>query len=268
MPKLNVNGCNIYYEVRGNENSNDVVVFLNGVMATFNSWGFQIPVFEKGFKILLHDFRGQLLSDKPKGPYSFKMHADDLKALLDHVGIKKAHIIGTSYGGEVGIKFAIEYPEMVKSLAIIDSVSEVDDLLRMFALQWRQLAVDKDPIKFYYGMLPSIYGNTFIKNNRKFLETRGEGLKNVDPSYFDGQVALYDTFLTLNLTPELHKIKAPTIVVVGEDDILKRRKLSDIIVNNIPKCEYVIIPDCGHVTIFEKPDTLNSILLGFVTKNL
>jgi len=267
MPKLNINGVNIYYEVKGKEDG-ESVVFLNGVMASTNSWAFQVPVFEKEFKVVLHDFRGQLLSDKPKGPYTFKTHADDLKALLDHLGIEKAHIIGTSYGGEVGMRFAIDYPDMVKTLSIIDSVSEVDELLKMFVIQWKMLAQTKNPELFYYGMLPSIYGNTFIEKNKAILEQRAKGLASVGPSYFDGQVALYDTFLNLNITDELKKIKAPTIVVVGNEDFLKRKKFSDIIAKNIPNCEYVIIPDCGHVTIFEKPNTLNTILLGFVMKNL
>ncbi|MGC8015913.1 alpha/beta fold hydrolase, partial [Salmonella enterica] len=84
------------------------------------------------YKILLHDFKGQLKSEKPKGPYSFKEHAYESKLLMDELDIKKVHIIGTSYGGEVALRFAIDYPQYVKSISIIDSVSELDETLKYF----------------------------------------------------------------------------------------------------------------------------------------
>ena len=74
----------------------------------------------------------------------------------------------------------------------------------------------------------------------------------VDPSYFKGQRILYETFKNdVNMTEEIVKIKTPTLVIVGEDDLLKRVKFSEIITNTIPNTEYFVIPDCGHVAIFE-----------------
>lgn len=264
-----LNGIHIYYELKGNPEAAETVVFLNGVMASTNSWAFQVPVFEKaGFQVLLHDFRGQLLSDKPKGPYTFHQHAEDLKALLKELKIEKAHIIGTSYGGEVGMRFAVDFPQYVKTLAVIDSVSELDEILRIFSKVWKSLALQKDPEAFFWGIVPSIYGNTFLEKNREVLKKRAEALKQVDPSYFEGQAELYETFLLdVNMTGDLKNISCPTLVVCGQEDILKPVRFSKIIAEHIPNSEFAIIPDCGHVTIFEKPGVLNSMLLGFVLKH-
>lgn len=270
MSIFETNSLKLYYELKGDLNGEHVIVFLNGVMASTNSWDFQVPVFEKlGFKILLHDFRGQLMSDKPEGTYSFETHAKDTIALLDHLGIKKAHIIGTSYGGEVAMRLAIDYPERTQTLSIIDSVSQLDESLNWFIESWIDLAKGYDGQAFFRGIVPTIYHNTYIQNNKAMLEKRSERMRDIQNSYFDGQISLYKTFLEdVKMTEELDQINCPTLVVCGENDILKPVKFSKIISDTIKGSEFAIIPDCGHVTIFEKPDVLNSILLGFVVKHI
>jgi 3-oxoadipate enol-lactonase len=266
---MTVNGVNIYYELAGKKDAKETVAFFNGVMASTNSWTSQRKLFEKfGFKILLHDFKGQLLSEKPAGPYSFSQHALEAKLLMKELGIERVHIIGTSYGGEVALKFAIDYPEMVNSISVIDSVSEIDEVLKLFVRGWREAAGQRDAKKFFWSMVPTIYHSSFISENKKMLEERARVLEKVPEDYYEGQIALYDTFVSdVHMTDDLRKIKAPALVVCGEDDILKPRKFSKIIADAITRSEFAVIPDCGHVTIFEKPEVLNSLLLGFVIKN-
>jgi 3-oxoadipate enol-lactonase len=270
MSYESVNGINLYYELKGNLEGKETVVFLNGVMASTSSWAFQVPLFEKmGFKILLHDFRGQLKSDKPKGPYTFQQHAEDTKALMHKLGIEKAHFIGTSYGGEVAMRLAIDYDDTVKSIAVIDSVSELDEVLKHFVKSWTYLAQQQEGEKFFYGMMPTIYHSSFIKDNFDMLRQRAEAMNNFPKDYFQGQIYLYETFeKDVYMTDELYKIQCPALIVCGEEDILKPVKFSKIIANNIKNSEFVVIPQCAHVTIFEKPQVLNSLLLGFIMKNI
>jgi 3-oxoadipate enol-lactonase len=269
MAYMTVNGVKLYYELAGDERSQEVVAFFNGVMASTSSWVFQRKVFEKaGFKILLHDFKGQLLSEKPSGPYTFAQHADEARLLIKELGIDKVHIVGTSYGGEVAMRFAIDFPERVSSISLIDSVSELDEVLRLFVRGWKAAAGERDATRFFWEMVPTIYHNSFIERNMKMLQDRAKALEKAPADYFDGQIALYETFESdVYMTDELHKIQTPTLVVCGEDDILKPRKFSKIIADRIDGAEFAIIPDCGHVTIFEKPDVLNSLLLGFIMKH-
>lgn len=267
MAQFNHDGIKLYYEVKGNQEGKETVVFLNGVMASTNSWSYQVPVFEKmGYKIILHDFRGQMRSDKPEGPYSFKTHAEDTIALLNFLEVKSAHLIGTSYGGEVGMQIAIVSPNLVKSLSVVNSVSELDEKLRVMVKGWRYLA-QGDPYEYFMGIAPTVYGKSYMENNKEFLIERAKGMHKLPKDFFMGQVYLYDTFDQLNMTNEIDKISCPTLVVCGEEDILKERKFSKIIADHIKGSEYAIIPDCGHVTIWEKPNILNSLLLGFVVKN-
>jgi 3-oxoadipate enol-lactonase len=269
MSYFEVKDIKLFYEVKGNPDGKETIAFFNGVMASASSWAYQIPVFEKlGYRIILHDFKGQTMSDKPEGEYTFKQHAEEAKALFDYLGVKKLHIIGTSYGGEVAMRFAIDYPNDTKSISIIDSVSELDETLKLFVGGWKTLASMDDPEGFFWGMAPSIYSNSFIKANKEFLQSRAAALKNIPRDYFKGQISLYNTFEhDLHMTDELSEIKCPALVIVGEEDILKPYKFSKLLAEHIPNSEFAVIPGCGHVAIFEKPNVLNTLLLGFIIKN-
>jgi 3-oxoadipate enol-lactonase len=121
---MKINGNELFVEDLGLKN-NETIVFLNGVMTTTSSWYELSDWFVKnGYRVILHDFKGQLKSEKPDGPYTFTEHAEDTIEILRNLGIKKAHFIGTSYGGEVALKIGILFPEFVQTLSVIDSVSD------------------------------------------------------------------------------------------------------------------------------------------------
>ncbi|MCR4672076.1 MAG: alpha/beta hydrolase [Lachnospiraceae bacterium] len=270
MAIFSVNGADLFYEVHGDPNGKNTVAFLNGVMASTSSWYLLEPVFRKaGFRIVLHDFKGQLKSSKPEGPYTFAEHCEEFKALLDHLGVEKVHLVGTSYGGEVAMKMAILYPELVGSISLIDSVSELDPVCKGFVTGWKVLCDTHDGETFFWGMAPSIYGPKFIENNQEMLAQRAKAIKNDPDGYLEGQKTLYDTFANdVYMTDELCRIQCPALILVGNDDILKPYKFSKIIWDNIKDSECVILPECGHVSIFERPKELESAIFGFIMKHV
>jgi len=269
MAIFKTNGVKIYYEDIGNKESNHCIAFFNGVAANTSSWGLIYPLLEKlGWRVILHDFKGQLKSDKPKGDYTFKEHADEARALFEHLGISKIHIVGTSYGGEVAMKFAMTHPDAVSSITVINSVSELDFVLTAFVTDWKRLARIGDAETFLLGMIPSVYGAAYLANHYDALIKRAKSASNLlTTEFFEGQQRLYDTFLNdVNMTNELHKINCPTLIIGSEQDILKPVKFSKIIADNIPQSEYITIPDCGHAAFLERPEILKSMILGFVMK--
>jgi len=269
MATFQCNGVELFYEIKGDPNGKTTVAFLNGVMASTSSWGLLSPVFERmGFRVILHDFKGQLKSSKPTGPYTFSEHCAEARALFQHLGAEHLHLVGTSYGGEVAMKFAILYPEMVRTISVIDSVSELDPVLEGFVLGWKVLCDTGDGETFFRGMAPSIYGPTFMGANVEMLNLRAKAVKDLPKSYLDGQKILYDTFARdVTMTGELDKIQCPALILCGQEDILKPPRFSKIIAEHIPSAEFLIIPDCGHVAIFEKPEELQSAILGFILKH-
>ncbi len=125
MPRISANGIQIYYELHGPQDA-DLLVLSNGVLMSTASWALQIPALSKKFRLLLYDCRGMWQSEHPPGPYTMELHADDLAALLDELGIAQAHIGGISYGAEIGMVFALKYPEKTRSLVLSSAVSQVD----------------------------------------------------------------------------------------------------------------------------------------------
>ena len=266
---FNVNGIKLYYEDFGDPEAKETVAFFNGVMASVSSWEFIYPVFVKlGYRVILHDFKGQLRSDKPDGEYSFAGHAEEARALFEFLGVKKLHIIGTSYGGEIAMKFAVLFPDMTKTISLIDSASETNEVMIGFVDSWKNLCDTGDSALFFTGMAPTIYGPRYMHEQSEQLAARAKALKSISPDFFAGQKILYDTFKKdTHLTAELKKISCPALVLCGEDDILKPPEFSKIISDNIPDSEFLLIPGCGHVAIYEKPKELTSAILGFISKH-
>lgn len=208
--------------------------------------------------------RGQGQSEKPEEPYSFEIHAEDQKALLDGLGVSKVHHVGISYGAELGLVFALKYPEMLKSLVVCSAVSFVGPLLREMALLWKLVCELENPDLFYHATVPLNFAETFIQKNTAILEQAKIRYTQLD---YPALVRLMDAFLQLDVTDQLKNIKTPTCVIVGEKDILKPAyPYSSLIHASIPNSEMTIVRDSGHAVTFERPKEFNSIVLGFLEK--
>jgi 3-oxoadipate enol-lactonase len=263
MPTIQVNGTELYYELHGPEDA-EVLVLSNGILMSTASWGFQTPVLAKHYRVLLYDCRGMWKSAHPKGPYTMELHADDLVALLDVLNIKTAHIAGISYGAEVSMAFALKYPQRVRTLFLSSAVSWSDPVLRGFIGSWTAAARSRDPQLLFEVSYMLNFSDTYIAANRPAIEAAAARYAQLD---MEAVLELLDCFDRLDLTKELHRISARTLVLVGENDILKPRKYSERIAREIPGAELVVVPGAGHAVCLEKPALFNSILLGFLAVN-
>ncbi|HTX74478.1 MAG TPA: alpha/beta fold hydrolase [Rectinemataceae bacterium] len=250
MEHVKVNGVELAYEIAGA--AGEVVVLLNGIAMSISHWRAFAGGLEAGRRILMSDLRGQLLSGRPAGPYSLELHAEDLAALLDRLGIEAAHIVGTSYGSEVGLVFARLYPERCRSLVVIDGASEAGPLLRAAVLAWRSAAL-VDPLTFYRCIVPWTYSEGYIRDHGELLRSREAGLTGLPRDYFDAFAALCDSFLQIDETGRLAEISCPTLVLVGSEDILKPPAYARTIAAGIPGSRLEILPGLGHGAVIEDP---------------
>ncbi|MCE5256062.1 MAG: alpha/beta hydrolase [Spirochaetaceae bacterium] len=264
MPKTLINGVQIHYELMGEGET--TLVFLNGIAMSIAHWKPMIEAMGSGYRCLCHDMRGQTLSGKPDEAYSMKGHADDLAALMDSLGIGRAHIIGTSYGSEVGMAFAFLYPEKCQSLSVIDGVSELDPVLIAAADSW--IATAKlDPIAFYRTLLPWTYSSKYIKECGDVLAAREKSMLSLPKEWFTGFVRLCEAFKQIDMTADLHRIVCPTLVLVGSKDILKPRRFSKIIADNIPGAVLRTVPEAGHASVIERPAVVARMETGFISQH-
>ncbi len=263
MPRIKVNDIHLYYELSGPENA-PVLVLSNGIMMGTASWMYQKTALEQHLRVLLYDCRGMWQSDHPQGPYSMQMHADDLAGLLDGLEIDSAHIGGISYGAEISMVFALRHPLKTKSLIVIDGVSEIHPLLRAQTYPWLMAAERNDPELLLKTSFPVNFAETWIAANQAFIDSSLERYAQLD---MEALAWLMKAFYALDFTNELAKITAPTLVIAGEEDLIKGREYAKIIAGQIPSSEWVMVPGSGHALCLEKPHVLNTLLLGFVTKH-
>ncbi len=262
IPYAAVNGVKIYYELLG---KGEIVVFLNGILANTQSWMNQAPFFSKKFQVLLLDFRGQGNSEKPATKYTMETHADDIKAVMDQLGIAKVHMVGISFGAEVAMVFATKYPEMLKSLVIACAVSHIDPIVKALAGRWLIAARLRSGRYLFEAVYPDVFSDEFIEKKWDFIcSTAPLYDTSVD---IDAFIELLKGFMQLNVTLELSKIKTPTLVIAAENDKIKPLKYSKIIHEKIAKSEFVMIKDSGHTVIWEKPEEFNTVVLKFIGKH-
>jgi 3-oxoadipate enol-lactonase len=270
MPTIQVNGTELYYELHGcraesrhGPEDAEVLVLANGVLMSTASWALQTPVLSRHYRLLLHDCRGMWRSAHPAGPYTMELHADDLAGLMDALGIEKAHIGGISYGAELGMVFALKYPERTRSLILSSAVSHSDPVLEGLIGSWVAAAKMKDPALLYQVSYPLNFSDAYIAANRAAIEAAAERYQLLD---MDAVLELLLCFNRLNITADLHKIDVPALVMVGEQDILKPRKYSEIIAREISGAELVIVPASGHALCLEQPGIFNALVLGFLAR--
>jgi 3-oxoadipate enol-lactonase len=260
MPKIAVNGTELYYELHGPESA-ETVVLSNGVLMSTASWGFQTPVLTRQYRVLLYDCRGMWKSAHPKGPYTMELHADDLAVLLQALDIASAHIAGISYGAEVSMAFAVKYPERVSSLFLSSAVSESDPVLCGFVDTWAAAARAHDPQRLYEVSYMLNFSDVYINENRASLEAGAAHYAQLD---MEAVLELFDCFKRMDMTGALHGITARTLILTGENDILKPRRYSERIAREIPGSDLLVVPGAGHAICLEKPTLFNEILLGFL----
>ncbi len=263
MPRIKANGIELYYELHGKDEG-PILVLSNGIMMSTASWIHQKNELSKHFRVLLYDCRGMWQSEHPDGPYTMEMHADDLAALMDGLDIPAAHIAGISYGSEVSMVFALKYPQRTQSLIVMDGVSRVDPFLKGQTYPWLMAAERGDAELLLRTSYHMNFAEGWIEAHQEFIEASVTRYQELD---MPALVELMRCFVELDITDQLKEIAVPTLILVGEEDIIKGRKYGEAIAEHIENSEFVVVPGSGHALCLEKPEALNTLLIGFVNKH-
>jgi 3-oxoadipate enol-lactonase len=261
MNTVTANGVSLAYEQLGA--GDETIAFLNGIAMSINHWKPIAEPLASDYSCLLHDFRGQLLSEKPAGPYSLEQHADDTAALFEALGTGPAHVVGTSYGAEIAMVLAYTHPKSVKSLVLVDGVSETSPVLCAAVHSWRSAAL-VDPVVFYRTLMPWNYSAGYLVRHGEELRDRESVIAGLPPEYFAAFAELCDAFLAIDITRHLPEIDAPTLVIVGERDILKPRRFSEIIAGRIENARLEVVDGAGHAVVIEQPGKIKELVRRFL----
>ena len=274
MSTATVGGLDLYYEEHG---SGDPLLLIMGLAADARAWMFQIPDFAARYRTIAFDNRGVGRSAKPPGPYTIHEMADDAAALLDTLGVTRAHVLGVSMGGMIAQELALRHPGRVRSLILACTYPEPDadvERHRQFSVTHLggsvtgtgEIQIDLsalDPIRFFHNMLPTVFNQSFIDHEfPKILPLFTGALEfGFSMEAILGQVAAVMGHRT---TDRLHGITAPTLVITGDADRLIPPGNSDLLAQHIPGATLVKIPGGSHGFNFETPALFNREVLSFL----
>lgn len=261
MPKLNVNGCDIYHEVHG---QGDPLVMIMGLRRNMEWWYQQIPVLSKHFKVIAFDNRGAGRSDKPEMDYSIRLFADDTAALMDELGLDHAHVLGISMGGYIAQELAINYPEKVDNLAIGCTSCGGERAILMSADRLAKFTANKGltPEQILQKDMDIYFSDTFIEKNPTLIQEFSE----ISMRYYQPADAFERQFaacLKHDTVERLDSISAPTLILAGDDDPLVPSENSNILKALMPGAQLSLFPGCRHCFFIEEPDRFNRKLISF-----
>lgn len=259
MPKLTVQDIDLYYEVSG---QGQPLLFIHGLGSSTRDWERQAAFFSRHYQVIIFDLRGHGKSDKPPGPYSVQLFASDTARLIGSLGIGNTHVVGLSMGGMIAFQLALETPELVSSMVIVNSGPEFLvrtrkerlGLFKRFSIV-RLLGMRQMGKVLAKRLLPKPEHSNL---RRIFIERWAENNKR---AYLDSLRAM----VGWRVTQHLNAITCPVLVVSAAQDYTPV-SYKEAYAAKMAKAELVVIPDSLHLTPVDQPDHFNEALLAFLSK--
>ena len=259
-----LDGTRIHYEVTGRVGRTPVLM-IQGLGASKNAWNLQRIAMATRFRIISFDNRGAGRSDKPTEPFTLEQMADDAIAVLDAAGIETAHVVGASMGGVISQIVAVKYPQRVRSLTLVCTACRNHPWRQELLQSWAKTAEEKGMIEVGQEAAQWVMSPRSFRRLVPAFTWMGP-LAALRPRHsFVSQInAILDT--REDLVDQLSTITAPTMVIVGNQDILTPRGDSEEIAERIPNAELVVISGAAHGLMMEHSSTFNKILIEFLQR--
>jgi 3-oxoadipate enol-lactonase len=265
MPFVHVaDGTRIHYEVTGRPGATPILM-IQGLGASKNAWNLQRIAMATRFRSISLDNRGAGRSDKPTQPFTLEQMADDAIAVLDAAGVETAHVVGASMGGVISQIIAVKYPHRVRSLTLVCTACRNHPWRQELLQSWAHTAEEKGMIEVGKEAAQWVMSPRSFRRLVPAFTWMGP-LAALRPRHsFVSQIqAILDT--REDLVDELSSITAPTMVIVGNQDILTPRGDSEEIAERIPNAELVVISGAAHGLMMEHSTTFNKILIEFLQR--
>ncbi len=255
-------GTRLHYEVLGRANATPVLM-IQGLGADKHGWDMQRIPLAMHYRVIALDNRGAGRSDKPFGHYSLEQMAADAIAVLDAVGVEKAHIVGASMGGAISQIIGLYHPERVLSLTLACTACRNHPWRRELLASWATTASERG-----VGVMTKEAARWVIgpRSFRRLLPAFGWlgplAMGRTSHAFVSQVRAILDVDDTV--AERLGEVTAPTLVLVGNQDILTPRGDSEEIADRLPNAELVVISGAAHGFMVEHASTFNKVLLDFL----
>ena len=240
MTYVDANGVHTYYEEQG---SGDPLLLLHGGLADASGFALRTPAFAERYRVIVPDRRGHGRTADVEGPITYDVMADDTIAFMDALGTGPGHLVGWSDGGDVGLLVAIKRPDLVRKLVLMGANFSADGLMPEAAAAFKP---DSD--------------TSIVPVMRDMWKAAA-----VDPDRFEAVLdkMMHCWFDYAIPAADLARVAAPTLVMVGDDDIVRFEHSIELF-ETIPDAQLAVIPGASHLAPVEKPELVNQLVLDFL----
>jgi pimeloyl-ACP methyl ester carboxylesterase len=266
MPKVQANGITMNYDQQG---AGEPLILIPYLAADYACYAFQVAEYAKHFTCISIDLRGAGETDKPEGPYSTELFADDVAAFMQALGIQQAHVAGLSLGAATGMWLAAKYPDKVKSLSLHSAWPKTDPFLEAAVESWQVMAqgLGSVPEMVIRGIFLWCYTPQLYASRPEYIEALADFVRGRPVQPLDAFMRQSRAVIAHDAESQLRKIQAPTQITFGRYDLVTSTRFADALTQNIQHAELVIFEGCAHAPIYEKVDEFNQTTLAFLRRH-
>lgn len=264
MPRAEINGAELNYELTGD---GPPVVLVHEGVCDLRMWDELTASLAPEFTVLRYDMRGYGDSTMPPGPFS---QSADLIALMDHVGMQRAALVGVSYGGRVALEAAFVAPERVTALVLASPARrdhEWSQAVREFGDEEERL-LDAGDIDRAADLNVRLWVDGPERGPDAVREAVRERVREMQRRAFEIQVEAYSAEPPPGpedpVNVRLDEIAAPTLIVVGDADVPDFLEIADKLGNELPTSRTVVLENTAHTIPLERPDQFRDLTLDFL----
>ncbi len=266
MPKIRAGDVTMNYDQQG---SGEPLVLIPYLAADYACYAFQVADYSKHFTCISVDLRGTGESDKPGGVYSTEMFADDVAALMQAIGIPKAHIYGLSLGAATGMWLAAKHPARVKSLSLHSGWPKSDAFLKTVVQGWQVMAKGMNSVQemVIQGIFPWCFTPELYAQKPEYIQALSDFVRGRPKQPIDAFMQHSNAVIAHDADVQLGKITAPTQITFGRHDLVTSTRFADRMKRGIKKAEMHVFEDCAHAPLYENVPAFNAKTLEFLKKH-
>jgi pimeloyl-ACP methyl ester carboxylesterase len=260
MGTIDANGVALHAEQVG---QGDDVLFISGLADEGACWADQVAGLSDRWRITTFDNRGVGRSATPPGEYAIADFAKDTAALMDALGIERAHVVGSSMGGAIAQELALAHPQKVRSLVLNGTYCRGDHFFREVIRSWQWAARKSDNLRDFLNVVNLWCFSPRIYNDGTMEAWLTEAAASPYAQSVDAFCRSADALLVHDTADRVGSIAVPTLVTVGELDLCLPERFSRELVERIPNANLVVIAEQGHQPFQEGPANYNTLLAEF-----
>ena len=265
MPAVSAHDITMNYEQQG---TGEPLILIPYLAADHACYAFQVTEYAKHFTCISVDLRGTGASGKPDGAYSTEQLADDVAALMQALGIGKAHVAGLSLGAAAGMWLAAKYPDKVQSLSLHGGWTKSDAFVRTVVESWQILAKHVGvPDMIIRAIFPWCFTPELYAGKRDYIDSLAAFVRSRPPQSVPDFILQSNAVLGHDVEAQLGRIAAPTQITVGRHDQLTGPRFAGRLTSGIRNSELVVFEDCAHAPLYENIADFNQRTLTFLRRH-